>query len=139
VSEERRHRFEDHTGEVRLVLSAPTLPELFLAAAEGLAELISEDDRREVSSDEYETRVLRARDRELLLVDFLNELIYLTETRHRVLTDVQIDELSPGILRFRVRGVPIRRPRTAVKAATLHGLTIEQSAAGLSASVVLDV
>ncbi|MFO7179177.1 MAG: archease [Pseudomonadota bacterium] len=139
MSEVRSHRFEDHTGEVRLVLSAPTLKELFLAAAEGLAELVSEDDPGEPSPDEYETRVLHARDRELLLADFLNELIYLTETTERVFTDVHIDELSDHALVFRARGIPLRRVRTAVKAATLHGLSIEQRADGFGASVVLDV
>jgi SHS2 domain-containing protein len=133
-----RHSFEDHTGEVRLRLEAPTLAALFEEAAMGLAELMLE-----VASDTREEReqsvTVEARDREALLVAWLNELVFLSETRGRVYTEVRVHSVSDTRLEASVRGVFPEALRTAVKAATLHGLKVDESADGFTATVVLDV
>jgi len=133
-----RHTFEDHVGEIRLRLEAPTLPGLFEEAARGLADLIAETTAE--SDDEGERKVaIRARDAEALLVAWLNELIFLTETRGRVYADVRVSRATDTELEATVHGAALRVLRTAVKAATLHGLAIQKSAEGFTATIVLDV
>ena len=132
------HSFEDHVGEVRLRVEAPTLAGLFEEAARGLAELMAEgvsgkDDER------GETVMLQARDREALLVDWLNELIFLSETRKRIHTDVHVYRVTDTALEAVVHGAFPETLRTAVKAATLHDLAVRQSPAGFAATIVLDV
>src|SRR5690242_12229426 len=116
-----RHTFEDHVGEVRLRVEAPTPGDLFEEAARGLTELIAEVSA--TANVEHETTVvLRAHDREALLVDWLNELIFLFETRHLVYSDVHVRSMTDTVLEAVVRGAEPRVLRTAVKAATLHDL-----------------
>ena len=131
------HEFRDHTGEVRLSVEAPTLAGLFEEAARGFSELVAEATSE---TDVEERRVsLRARDREALLVAWLNELVFLTETRGRVYTDVRVSHVTDTALEASVRGGVPKALRTAVKAATLHRLKVRQSPHGFTASVVLDV
>lgn len=134
-----RHIFEDHVGEVRLRIEAPTLAELFEQAARGLAELMLGTAPPSPATGEGETIAIRAGDREALLVDFLNELIFLSETQARIFTDVRVRRVSDTGLEAEVRGVVPEVARTVVKAATLHGLKVEDSPMGFAATVVLDV
>ncbi len=131
-----RHTFEEHTGEVRVGLEAPTLAALFEEAGRALAELVGEAGPESVAE---EAVALEAADREALLVAWLDELIFRSETRGLVYRDLAVDELGERTLSARVRGAPALEPRTPVKAATLHGLAIERRGGGFSASVVLDV
>jgi SHS2 domain-containing protein len=131
------HTFENHTGEVRLRVRAPSLEALFAEAARGLAELMgggevdprSEPDRIEV----------RARNREALLVSFLNALIFRSETLERVYPEAHIEHLSADQLIATAKGCPLARQGRPVKAATYQGLVISEVAQGHAAGIVLDV
>jgi len=133
-----RHAFDDHVGELRLRLDAPTLPALFEEAARALAEL-SLDRATRPSEDPVEVVKLTAPDAPTLLVDWLNELVFLSETRKRVYTDVHVTSATETVLEAEVRGVYPEVVRTAVKAATLNELTLERGPHGYAATVVLDV
>jgi len=133
-----RHTFEDHTGEVRVRIEAPTLAGLFEEAARALAELMLESGKP--AADEPPVNVkLEALDAEALLVDWLNELVFLSETRGRVYSDVTVHQVSRTALEASARGVLPEMLRTAVKAATLHGLQVKESESGFTATVILDV
>ena len=132
------HTFEDHPGEVRLRVRATSLAGLFEEAARGLAELMMEV-ASPAGAEAAENVELHARDREALLVAWLNELIFLSETRRRVYTDVHVRRASDTALEATIRGVFPETLRTAVKAATLHGLVVENTPDGFVASLVLDV
>jgi SHS2 domain-containing protein len=132
------HRFEDHTAETRLHVEATTLEELFEQAARALAELSMERAAPPVPEPARTVR-LEAPDAAALLVDWLNELVYLSETEHRIYTDVRVTFASETALEATVRGVFPEVMRTAVKAATLHEVKIDRGPRGFVASVVLDV
>ncbi len=132
------HRFEEHTGEVQLHILAPSLPELFAEAGLALAELIAEQ-RGQSSQEAFEVVEIGAPDREALLVEWLNELIFRGETQRKVYDEFHITSLSDQSLRAEIRGAAPEQLRTAVKAATFHRLEIVPRAGGYSATVVLDV
>lgn len=126
----------EHTGEIALRVRAHSLPELFAEAARALAELMAP----EVYGGSVTRHVtVRARDREALLVGWLNEILYLADTTGRVFSELTIHELSDTTLRATVRGFRPLRTRTAVKAATYHDARIEPVDSGFVATVVLDV
>lgn len=138
TSPQARHHFEDHTGEVRLCVEAPTLAALFEEAGRALAELMLDESGER--SPEAQTVSLDARDRAALLVQWLNELIFLSETHERVYTEISVAAVSDIHLDATVRGVFPEVLRTAVKAATLHEARVEQEPDGHCwAQVVLDV
>ena len=132
------HVFEQHPSDVQIRLEAPTPAGLFEQAAAALAELIGAPVPRAVLGP-WRTIMLEARDLEALLVAWLNELVARTELDQRLYVEVALDELGPTRLRARVRGAPIRELRTAVKAATMHGLRVEAGPRGAVATVILDV
>jgi SHS2 domain-containing protein len=132
-----RHERREHTGEVELLVEAPTLADLFGEAGRALAELMADDRRPPDQSPR--TISLRAPDREALLVAWLDELIFLGDTTKSVYPDLHIDALSDTALAATVRGLHPEAPRTAVKAATYHALEIVEQPGGFSATVVLDV
>lgn len=132
------HTFEDHVGEVRLKVEAPNLAGLFEEAARGLAELMLDTAAADGAAP-LETVAIRSLDKESLLVDWLNEIIFLSETRRRVYTEARVERISETELEAVVRGVVPETLRTAVKAATLHALEIQKTPEGYSATVTLDV
>jgi SHS2 domain-containing protein len=134
-----QHVFEEHTGEVLLRLSAPTLAELFAHAGIGLAELLAGDAPFPPADAEPERVAVSGRDCAMLLVNWLNELIYLGETRKRVYTELDIDLVSERELRAAIRGFSPSHLRTPVKAATLYRLDVERDERECRAEVVLDV
>ena len=133
-----RHRFGEHTGEVELTVEAPSLSALFEESARALAELQAEDAGGAPTRSE-ERITLTSSDREALLVDWLNELVYRGEVNKCVYADVTVARIDDRELEAIVRGREPLAPRTAVKAATWHGLRIRTCDDGVEATVVLDV
>lgn len=134
----RDYQFEEHVGEVRVRLLSPDYPGLFRVAGLALAELMLGDAARTPSTP-WEEVTVRAPDREALLVEWLNELIFRSETQKRVYTDFEIREASGEEIRAALRGVDPEQLRTAVKAATFHDVSVRRPRTGYEATVVLDV
>ncbi|HVY48332.1 MAG TPA: archease [Minicystis sp.] len=132
------YRFEEHTSEVALRIEAPTLAGLYGDAARALAALQLGDVAKGPLGPP-ERVVACARDRAALLVAFLDELIYRSETEKRVFPDVTVERCSDVELEAVVRGVDVEALATAVKAATYHGVSVEADRAGYTARVILDV
>jgi SHS2 domain-containing protein len=133
------HTFEEHTSEVQVHLEAPDLPALFEEAGRALAELMVGEAAGAAQTDGWEDVELRASDRETLLVDWLNELIFRGEVAKKVYVQFEIRRLGERELKAAICGYEPGDLRTAVKAATLHGLQITQQPTGWSGTVVLDV
>lgn len=129
------HEWRSHTAEVELVIEAGSAEEVFAEAATAFAELVAiEDDGPEAR---HEVR-LEAPDNASLLVAWLEELIFLTETDGFVPEEVTALQLGERTLNACVRG---RRVRVdpLVKAATYHDLQFVRENASWRAQVVLDV
>ena len=78
-------------------------------------------------------------DRESLLVNWLNEILYL-EQEHRLTCErFHIDDLKDHHLRARVETRERDRSYTPIKAVTFHNLRIRETPNGLEAEIVVDV
>jgi SHS2 domain-containing protein len=133
------HAFENHVGEVLLRVHAESLPSLFREVGLALAELALDVVHAPPADAARESVVLSARDREALLVEWVNELVYRSETRKKVYTELEVERVEERELSAKIRGVDATDLRTAVKAATYHALRIEEGSDGFNASIVLDV
>jgi len=136
-------RFEEieHTADLAIRAYGRDMRELFANAAQGMFALMVEPSleesacQREVSLEATPTKW----DYEGLLVDWLNELIYLHEVEGETYSQFAIKTLSPTELKAHVIGGPTKIKTRAIKAATFHDLAIEETANGLVATVVFDV
>lgn len=127
-----------HTAEVKLRVRAPSLGELAAEAGRALGAL-QLGTTPPVASSPWRDLEIRAPDREALLVEWLNELIYLAETERWVGVEFEVLACDDMTLSVRARGMVVDEPPSRVKAATFHGLKIAATPAGLEADVVLDV
>lgn len=117
---------------------APSMSAVLAEAARGLAEVQL---RGQPVAGERSWRRLevQAGDREALLVDWLNELIYHAETDHWIGIDFEIEALSDTALSAGVWGATTVEAPSFVKAATHHGLVVRQIDGGIEAEVIFDI
>jgi len=132
------HRWVDHTSEVELEVWAPDFAGVLAEAARALAGLLL---RNRDAEPEGEPRVLEveSHDREALLVDWLNEVLFVAETRMWVPVRFEVLDASATHARVRTWGVPVDEAPSMVKAATFHGLEVREGADGCEAEVIFDV
>jgi SHS2 domain-containing protein len=130
----RMHRFVEHTGEVELELEARTEEGVFVEAAAAFRELLHADE----GEGEQREIELSAADRALLLVEWVNELVFLAEVEGFVPVRVSSFELAPGRLRATVEGHLSRVPHL-VKAVTLNNLSLRRTDDRWHGRLVLDV
>jgi SHS2 domain-containing protein len=127
----------EHTADWAFRAHGTDMAELFANAGRAIFEL-------QVTGGSGETPVARevavsGVDRETLLVNWLNELLYLQETQHEMYSRFEILELSDTHLRARVHGWPHRPERKLIKAVTFHNLEVKHSQEGWEAMIVVDV
>jgi len=103
---EKRYEILPHTADSKFRAFGLTLEEAYGNAAVALASLMW--DWAKIPSRKTIELQVRARDREQLLVKFLNEIIFLADTRGFLLGSVEellIDETDTGLaLKARLRG-----------------------------------
>jgi SHS2 domain-containing protein len=130
-----RHRFVEHGGEVEMELESASPEGIFVTATEAFAELVSTKRHGPPVRHAIE---LHAHDRALLLVDWLNELVYLAEVDGFVPEQVSTIDLTAESLRITVCG---RReePSQLVKAVTLNSAEFREQGRLWHGRVVLDV
>ena len=122
-----------------------TVEEMFSSAANATTNVMVDDlsaiaDRQKVQVDLSESAL------DMLLFDFLNELIYLKDVRQLLLLPESVRISSAGSS-FKLHAVlsgeqldPARHPLNAdVKAVTLHRFEVKEETDGWQATVVLDI
>lgn len=130
-----------HTADLAFRLYGETLGELFANAARALYGVIT--DRRKIKIAGYQKIAVEAPDREALLVEWLNQLLYLFDTEGFIGRDIQVEEITPYGLKALVGGEPFDPERhefkTGIKAATYHHLEVKATANGWEATIILDI
>lgn len=135
---ERWHRWVDHTSEVQLQVGAESLAGLAAEAGRALGLLLLRGAPAEPAGPPRTLEVESA-DREALIVDWLNEILFVAEVDLWVAVEFEIEEASATRLRASARGVRVESPPSNVKAATFHGLRVVEGDEGLQAEVIFDV
>jgi SHS2 domain-containing protein len=131
-----RHTFVEHTGELAIEILAPTQAGVFEQALVAFAEIVAASPA-DGETESYPLE-LAAAEPSLLLVAWLEELVFLAEVEQLVPERVEGLELDGTRLRATVVG---RRghPRHLVKAVTLHDLELADEGGSWRARLVLDV
>jgi riboflavin kinase / FMN adenylyltransferase len=132
-------RFEElpYTADVGLRAYGRDLRDLFVNAAYGMFSLVSELDGLVATT--LHSIDLTANDRELLLLEWLDELLFLHDTTHEVLICFDIENLTDTHLRAHVQGTHLAQLKREIKAVTYHDLKVEQTPEGYTATVVFDI
>ncbi|HEY2783446.1 MAG TPA: archease [Fimbriiglobus sp.] len=131
----------DHTADLGIRASAPTLNELFADAAAGLFSCIVEYPEKIEPKIEERIEIV-GDDKPFLLFDWLRELLRKSETDGMVYTKFEVDVRDAG-LAGTAWGEPLDPENHGlgreVKAITYHGLTVETTSDGWLAEVIVDI
>ena len=134
----------EHTADIGIAAYGKTKREVFINAAKGMFEIIA-GETKNLKENFYDKIKLEADNLEGLLFAWLNELLYIGETRLVILNKFQIKELSNFQIKAEVRGAKINPPsikiEKEIKAVTYHRLEIKKDGeSGLwRAQVIFDI
>jgi SHS2 domain-containing protein len=135
------YRQISHTADLAWRIWGKTRSKLFENAGRALSATLT--DIRYLRRRETREVKLESSDLEVLLVDWLNHLLYLYDVEGFLGRDFQVVSLTDEHLEVKVKGDIFdenRHPaKTAVKAATFHNLEIRPEDDGWQATVVLDL
>ena len=131
------HDFEEieHTADWSFRVRGKTFGQLLENAARAMHSFGRIEAEGKSSTREIEVQGV---DRETLLVNWLNEILYLEQRHDEIYDRFEIFEVSDTHLRATVYG----RSAPAgshIKAVTFHNLAVKQTSEGFEATVVLDV
>lgn len=132
------HGYEevDHTADIALRVWGEDFQTLLTQAAEGLYTLMG---IVTLTGSSFENVIpIPQGNRETMLVDFLTELLYLSEERGLVLDDFTFDEEQDKIS-VRSTGRKILSQERAIKAVTFHNLNVEETETGVITTITFDV
>ena len=137
---EKDFEIVDHTADVGIIAYGADMNQAFANAARALFSLITElDDVDEVLHRDTE---LTAPDEESLLVEWLNELIYLFDVENILFKRFDITQLDNTRLKARSYGEKVdsskHKLKIGVKAATYHMLKVDKDD-GCKVQVLFDI
>jgi len=131
----------EHTADIGIRAFGASRTKLFENAAYGMFSLIT--DLEKVRIDSAFSIEIEADDLETLLVEWLNELIYLYDSRSLLLKSFKISSLQETALQGMAYEEQIDFSRHGlnadIKAATYHMLKINKDPAGWKAEIIFDV
>ena len=133
--------FFDHTADLGIRIEAATLNELFADAGRAVTAMLL-DDAATVVPKVTETIVVAGDEIDYLFFDWLRELLARFESRKMLYCGFEVVVGAAGLTAI-VSGEPLDLARHPlgheVKAITYHGLSVEQSACGWVAEVIVDI
>ncbi|MDP3143495.1 MAG: archease [Candidatus Omnitrophota bacterium] len=137
----KRYQFLEHTADVCVKVYGKDLKTLFKNSAISLFEIISQKRRGKQSEPQILAIKKSADNIEELLINWLGELISLSETKDLIFNKFKITKLTGKKIEAIVSGVKREnyRIKTEVKAATYHELSIEKAKTGWQAQIIFDV
>jgi SHS2 domain-containing protein len=131
----------EHTADIGVRSFGNTEAEAFENAAVGMFSLIA--DLESVQPSREFPISVEAEDRETLLVEWLNELLYIFESNGVLLSRFRITDLSETRLQGTAAGEPVDDSRhelkADIKAATYHMLKVIKNDTGWRTEVIFDV
>ncbi len=140
----KKFRIIEHTADIAVEVSAPSLEKLFEYSAyawlQSVAEINGADNIEDKSIE------LSSASREVLLVDFLSELNYLLNVKRWLFINVKslaIEENSKYILKAIVAGTNLENAdvklKTEIKAVTFHQMNIEETGKEFKTKIIFDI
>lgn len=132
-----------HTADLRLKASGDSLEELFHAALQGMAKIIKDDFCQNYGSqiknyEKVEKKIsISATDRTTLLIDFLSEVLTVSQTEKVVFCDVNFEKLTEMELAAKVKGTKVDEFDEDIKAVTYHEAEVKKNKNGQWETIII--
>jgi len=116
----------EHPADIRLKVKATSLEEIFEGALKGMAEILALKENFLNEKIEKEIKV-NSLDLNSLLVDFLSEVLTLTDINDSVFNEIEIVSLKENEIIAKIKGFKIKEFKEEIKAVTYHNLEIKKN------------
>jgi len=133
-----KYEILEHKADLKIRAFGKDKEELFLNMLFGMAE----SQRAEIKSKKKIKRKIKIEslDSKALLVDFLSEVLYLTQVNKEIYNSIKFKKLTNTELEGELVGQKVERFGEDIKAVTYHGLDIHQGEDGTwEATVLFDI
>lgn len=119
----------EHTADFMIEVYGKNLKTLFINAAQGMFFYMAKPKKGKLSKSRFQEIKIKSLDKESLLVDFLNELLYLSMTKDQFYSEIKIEKLTNKELEAKIRGIPFEKTdlNLEIKAATFYNLKIRKN------------
>lgn len=110
-----------HTADVKIRLTSETLPGLFKLGVHSLNQLLKPEFKADKSNASITEHIqLQSPDSTTLLIDFLSEVLTLSQIHKAIFFEFNIDKMSDYKLSAVLKGTPVDSFDEDVKAVTYH-------------------
>ncbi|MGQ9722785.1 MAG: archease [Candidatus Jordarchaeum sp.] len=139
------YRFLEHTADIKVKAYGETVNEAFQEAARALSEAMT--DTSKISPIIKRKIEIEAEDLEALLYIWLEEFIYLFDSKGMIFSDFKVENIKQTEEGLKLKGEALgeefdieKHPqRTGIKAVTYHEMKIKQSPKKTTLEFVLDI
>jgi len=133
-----KYQILSHPADIKLQITASTKEELFQGALVGMASIIQPQMPRKapIAKENIEVHSL---DLDMLLVDFLNEILTKSDIYNCVFDKIKIEKLTGDYLRGTIEGRKMKEFSEEIKAVTYHGLKIKENKGKWEVILLFDV
>jgi len=131
-----QYRILPHPADIRLEIISSCKEDLFQGALEGMAYILQPDISKK-STLKKEQIEIYSLDINTLLVDFLNEVLAKSDIYDYIFDKVKIERLTDDCIKGMIEGRSVKEFSKEIKAATYHGLNINQDKNGDWKAIVL--
>ena len=137
MSNQEKYEILEHKADLKIKVFGRTKRELFQNALLGM----SENMRADVKEEKIERQIgLKSIDSLTLLVDFLSEILYLTQVNKEVYGMIKFTKFTEKELAGKLVGQKVKRFGEDIKAVTYHDLDIHQKEDGIwEATILFDI
>ena len=130
----KQYKILEHPADVKVQSFGKTKEELFLNAMIGMVAVL----RPKIKNQKSKCKIrVKSVDLNALLVDFLNEVLYLVQTNKEIYNNIKFIKFEDKKLEAELTGSKIESFSEDIKAVTYHGLEIKKNKKGLWEGIVL--
>lgn len=140
----KKFEFLEHTADVKIRVFGDSLEDLFKNALLGMTEIQSQISN--LRTQNYNSKLktkrkikIESADRESLLVDFLSEVLTLSDTNQEVYPEISNIKIENNKLEAEILGYKVDRFDEDIKAVTYHGVRVVEKEGKWEAEIVFDI
>ena len=135
----KRYKILEHKADLKIKVKGSSEEELFLNALLAMEEGLRPGTKETKEEIKREIKI-KSIDLPALLVDFLNEALYLIQVHKEIYNNVKFKKITDTELEAELFGQKLERFGEDIKAVTYHGLDIHQRKDGIwEATVLFDI
>jgi SHS2 domain-containing protein len=137
----KNYELIEHTADIGIRVKGGDLKGLFRNAALAMFEILAKQIKPAQKNSEKINLKQKADNPEELFINWLNELLSLSDAKGLIFYDFQIKKIGKFSLEATLLGSNIENYKinTEIKAATYHELKLKEDKSGWEAEVILDV